>query len=219
MSADWQLLGERADFELVRERLAAWEEQRRSEIVRFEHAGRALWLKGSPFRGRSRWRHALRGVCLRQPAPRLSEYANLRWLREHDFGAPRALAAGVRRERGLPRYQFLLTEEWDAARTWEDVLEAGRDEPRRADALALLAAEVGRLHAQGFVHRDLYPRNVLLRERGAQLELGFLDAWRGGAGFDLRGPGYDLACWMLSGAELLDASNSAMPSALLPPGS
>ena len=204
MGARWSLRGECAPFDAVRARLADWESTGRSAIERIELLGSQAWLKGSPFRGRSRLRHVLRRCVLGAPYPRLKEYDNLLWLREHGFGAPRPLAAGARLAGGLPRYQFLLTEEWPAARPLDDVLATEeRDTPERVVLFERLAAELARMHELGFVHRDFYPRNVLARGAGDELELAFLDAWRGGVGPGLRGASYDLACWMLAGAVLL----------------
>ena len=60
-----------------------------------------------------------------------------------------------------------------------------------------LADEVARMHALHFVHRDLYPRNLLVRGPDRARRIVFLDAWRGGARLQLRGPAYDLGCLFL----------------------
>jgi aminoglycoside/choline kinase family phosphotransferase len=84
-------------------------------------------------------------------------------------------------------------------------------EDQRAEVVALLARELARLHALGFVHRDLFPRNVLVRpgpQDGPRIVL--LDAWRGGARRGLRGPPYDLACLWLEGATLFSAAEERL---------
>ena len=64
-----------------------------------------------------------------------------------------------------------------------------------------LGREVGRLHALRFVHRDLFPRNLLVLPEDRPRRIVFLDAWAGGPGPGRRGPAYDLACLLLEGAE------------------
>ena len=164
------------------------------------------WLKGGPLRGSAAWRYGLRRALLNVQAPRVRELVNLLWLRAHAFQAPAPLAAGTL-ELGLrARYQFLATELVEHAGHLEEWLpQAGLTE--RAQVLDELAREVGRMHALGFVHRDLYPRNVLVTPASAQVRrLVFLDAWRGGPRAGLRGPEYDLGCFMLAGASLLDGA-------------
>lgn len=167
-------------------------------------AGTDAWLKLGPLRGRARWRHAARERLLRAPLPRMRERANLLWLRAHGFDAPRPLAAGALRRRGLPVLQALATE-WVADVAPLDALWPRIDGARRAELAAALGALVGRLHAAGFAHRDLFPRNLLAGASGPARVL-VLDCWRGGPGRAPpgRGRAHDLACLMLGGATLFD---------------
>jgi len=82
---------------------------------------------------------------------------------------------------GLFREGYLLTEwlvgaqdfhlyGWDLAR--RDVHTRARRSRNSAEALGKL---VGRLHDQGFAHRDLKGNNLLLRERGAGVEAFLID--------------------------------------------
>lgn len=169
-----------------------------------ELAGARAYLKAEPLRGRARLRHALRGAVLRRPLPRLAEYANLEWLRERWFQAPRPLAAGCVTSAGCARWQFLLTREVEDAWTLPELLAEGAENP--TDVLDELAGEVARMHALHFVHRDLYPRNLLVLARGAtpRRRIVFLDAWRGGERIQLRGPAHDLGCFFLDAPEWLD---------------
>ncbi len=164
-----------------------------------EVAGRPAYFKGSPFRGRTRLRHAIRMALLRLDAPRLRELRNLEWLRAHGFGAPEPLAAGLFRTVLGPVYQFLFTARVPAAVTLADFF---RDGPRalREPVLRRLANEVARLHVLGFIHHDLYPRNILVDAGEGIPRLFYIDAWRGGPPPQVRGPSYDLACLMLEGA-------------------
>jgi tRNA A-37 threonylcarbamoyl transferase component Bud32 len=166
-----------------------------------ELSGERAYLKGSHLEGRARWRHALRALVLARPLPRVAERANLLWLRERLFLAPRPLAAGWLAQGRAPRYQFLYTEEVAGALGFEAFLAAAA-ERERAAVLDELAGELARMHALGFVHHDLYPRNLLVRDAREPGRVVFLDAWRGGPPPQLRGADYDLACFMLEGARL-----------------
>jgi tRNA A-37 threonylcarbamoyl transferase component Bud32 len=200
-------LGAPADCEPLRAELEA-AAARAASGGRFVPCGSGrAYLKHGPLRGKARLRHGLRGA-LGLPLPRLAEYANLTWLREHGFGAPRPLAALAVHRRGLPVFQALATEEVPGARTLRSFLEEGHE--GRADVLRTLGREVGRLHARGFVHRDLFPRNVLVTLEADAPRLSFLDAWRGGPGRGLRGPTYDVACLFLYAPALLERDEEAL---------
>jgi tRNA A-37 threonylcarbamoyl transferase component Bud32 len=149
----------------------------------------------------------LRHLLLRRPLPRVSEFANLTWLRGHSFEAPAPLAAGVLFRHGVPRWQFLITREIPAAASLDQLLES--EDPCCEAVLLELADEVARLHALGFVHRDLFPRNLLVRAESATRRLVFLDAWRGGPRWQLRGSAYDLAGLLLHLSRWLDSATEA----------
>ncbi len=182
------------------------------------------WFKGEPLRGKAAWRHGLRARVFRLPLPRQNEFHNLRWLARRSFEVALPLAAGAFFRAGLPRYQFMLTVEAVGAVTLAEFLENGPP-AERAEVLDELARETARMHALGFIHHDLFPRNILLEPRstdpailvtgervgtwpgpvgitGAGRRLLFLDAWAGGPAPQLRGPAYDIACLMLHADEL-----------------
>ncbi len=160
--------------------------------------------KLGPLAGKSSLRHAARALLPGLDVPALQEYDNLAWLRRNGFGAPRPLAAGCYRNAvGLPVFQFLYTERVGNARTLREVFEEDVRDLRRP-ALVELALEIARLHQRGFVHRDLFPRNLLVTGEASTPRLWFLDAWRGGPYSGLRGPTYNLACLMLFGADLFE---------------
>lgn len=176
----------------------------RSVVASFvELQGERAYLKASPLRGATRARHALRSLALRGRIPRVQEYFNLSWLTERLFQTPLPLAAGVLWRAGLPAYQWLLTRELPGVRTLREELESERDAGARLAVLAELAREVARMHALRFVHRDLFPRNLLVGPRESPRRIFFLDAWRGGCRPQLRGPAYDLACLYLRASELM----------------
>lgn len=192
----WTIAGTRAAFEGLRGELAraAREGRELGELRQLEGLG--VYLKGSALRGRASVRHGVRRVVLRRPAPRLCEFANLRWLRSRRFLAPEPIAAGVLYESRLPRYQFLVTREVEGAVGIVEHLQQS-DAAERVARFRELGMEVARMHAEGFVHRDLFTRNLLVRAAEGTRRVVFLDAWRGGARRQLRGPAYDLGCVLL----------------------
>ncbi|MGK0218556.1 MAG: tRNA A-37 threonylcarbamoyl transferase component Bud32 [Planctomycetota bacterium] len=166
-----------------------------------DFAGQPAFLKGAPLAPRSARRHALRRLLLRAPAPRMAEYRNLSWLSERLFEVPEPLAAGVLLRAGQPRYQFLITAQLEGARPleecWKELASAECDA-----ILHELAQEVARMHALHFVHRDLYPRNLMLRPAHCARRVVFLDAWAGGVGPGRRSATYDIGCLFLEGCVL-----------------
>lgn len=185
------------------ERIAPLVRERGTHGEWIDFAGGRAWFKAEPLRGRARIRHALRRTLLRRPLPRLAEYENLRWLRERLFQAPRPLAAGTACTSGSARWQFLLTREVNETSTLGHYLGEGAEDP--TEVLDELAGEVARMHALHFIHRDLYPRNLLVKVKDASCarRIFFLDAWRGGARLQLRGAAYDLGCFFLHAPEWL----------------
>ena len=169
-------------------------------------AGRRVFFKLGPLRGKVRLRHGLRRL-LGRGLPRLREFENLTWLRASGFGAPEPLLAGAFLRKGLPVFQFLFTAAVARARTVREALESGPP-AERAPLLEALAGDVARLHVRGFVHRDLFPRNLLVTTDGGTPRIHFLDAWRGGARRGLRGADYDLGCFFLYAADLLSSEEA-----------
>jgi len=166
-------------------------------------AGRSVHVKAGALGGSAGWRYGLRRLC-GGALPREREYANLEWLRARRFLAPEPLAcasvcSGVR-----ARFQLLVTAAVPGATTLEELLRDGSEVARRA-ALAELAREVARFHALRWVHRDLFPRNVLVARSPDGGSLWFLDCWKSGAPRPGRGAAYDLACFLLRAPELVGA--------------
>ena len=184
----WSFEGDAALFEHER----PWLEQRLSAGGSGLERRDGRVAKWSDLRGRARVRHALRAYT-GAPLPRLREYQNLLWLRVHGFEAPRPVLAGAAWSGVGPRFQFLCTEEVPGAVTFVEVL---RDEALRDRAVEALARTTAALHTRGFVHRDLFARNVLAFEEAGVLRVALLDCWRGGAGRGLRGPDYDVGCFL-----------------------
>jgi len=145
----------------------------------------AVVMKGGPFSPSGARRHGLRRLLLRAPGPCAAEFWNLAWLRKRLLRAAEPLAAVTVHHLGRPSRELLLTREVPDAVPFDHAL---REAPsrRRAELLAELGREVGRMHALRFLHADLYPRNVLVTppcERpgpGFGRSLVWIDAWAGG---------------------------------------
>jgi tRNA A-37 threonylcarbamoyl transferase component Bud32 len=186
----WSVRGDAPLFERERPRLRGLAHAGRPALELRLDLSPPLYLKASALRGRAALRHALRRA-LGAELPRLAELRNLAWLRAQGFDAPRPVLAGAAWSAGRPRFQFLYTEAVQGAETLSRLLEEGG---ARAEAAALAVARVAaRLHARGFVHRDLFARNVLV---GDDARVHLLDAWRSGPARPLRGPAYDLGCFL-----------------------
>lgn len=196
----WCVLGEPALFAEARSALDSAAAAARSERGERGLGPTPAYFKGSPLRPWPALRHALRRAA-GLGIPRLCEFQNLEWLRSRGFLAARPLLAGVRTPGLLPRYQFLFTELRPGEPTLAEWLP--RAPPvSRAARLAALARDVARMHALGFVHRDLFPRNLLVPTAAPGAACVFLDCWRGGPRPGLRGPDHDLGCLFLDGASL-----------------
>ncbi len=218
-AARWELSGaagrwsvRAADAATARQALECAERNIGPSLARFQGpvscAGSQAWLKGAPLRGRAAWRHGwLRRLGV--AAPREREFANARWLRARLFRAPEPIAAAVLCTGLGIDYQFLLMQRLEGQLTFEAALEAA-DTPQRLAWTRELAFELARMHALGFAHGDLYPRNVLVRREipssGDPRALTFVDAWRRNAATraawlaarrgESRWFARDLACWL-----------------------
>jgi tRNA A-37 threonylcarbamoyl transferase component Bud32 len=167
-------------------------------------AGASCYCKAGKLKGRSRWRHALRGWLRLGHAPCVQEYFNMCWLHNRHFQVPLPLVGGVVRRHGLPAYQFLITRQVLGSATLDEALDS-EPQPRRRELLRELAQEVGRMHALSFVHHDLFPRNILVAPADWPRRILFLDLWAGGDCLHFRPPAYDLGGFLLESAHLLVA--------------
>lgn len=139
---------------------------------------------------------------------RLREYANLRWLRDRLFQAPRPIAAGLSSQSGRPGFQFLLSEEIADAVNLElylgrtasaggsrasEPLELAGLSSERAGVLMDLAREIARMHALRFEHGDLTPDHVLVGPASQLSRIHFMHPSRGGPRVFARRAQRDLA--------------------------
>ncbi len=101
------------------------------------------------------------------------EAAVLQALERDSLPAPRWLATGEDEEGRA----FLLVEEVSGAKPLAEAM-ATLDASGRRNLAARVGQALGRLHAAGFFHRDLYAKHVLVREDDIYL-LDWQRAWRG----------------------------------------
>ncbi len=133
-------------------------------------------------------------------APEVSEFRALKRLRELGVPAVRPVAAAARTRFGVLVAHALLTEHVPGAADLGQRF-ATPDDPLRTDAslrvqvVELMGRHLATMHGGGFVHRDLFARNVLLRIGQDGAELTFLDCRRGGPPTHRHGPRYDLECF------------------------
>jgi hypothetical protein len=206
----WRVHGTRELFEGVRAELEASADAHGSthNSARGPRAlgSQTAYFKGSRLGPGPSLRHALRRA-LGGEIPRLQEFENLAWLRARGFLAPRPLLAGVLARGGRPRYQFLFSEFVPDAPDLAAFLPRAAPEAR-ATILTALARDLAGLHALGFVHHDLFPRNLLACRTETGARCAFLDAWSAPPGRARRGPEHDLACLFLEG--MLSAAETAL---------
>lgn len=166
------------------DRLAAW--SRTSDAIRCDllSASSSIYIKRYHY---PRWAHRLRGMFrgtfLRASRAR-SEFRALSLMRQLGIQAVRPIAFGERRIAYFLRSCFLITEAVPDAmplswfiKTFSDHKGSARALEARRDILTMLARQVHHMHNAGFVHRDLFWRNVLLRLLpDNRFEFYFLDA-------------------------------------------
>ncbi len=168
----------------VGDRLAAW--SRTSDTIQVDLDGgkSSLFLKRYHYpRWKQRLRAMFRGTFL-QSSRAKSEYRALRLMRQLGIQAIRPIAFGERRECLFVRTCFLITEGVPDAmplscfiRTFADERRSARSVRLRREILTSLARQVRHMHEAGFVHRDLFWRNVLIRALpDDRFEFYFLDA-------------------------------------------
>lgn len=94
-------------------------------------------------------------------------------LADRGFDAPIPIAAGEERRFRLLRRAFLVTLGIEGVplhlylHRHSGLLKAGAGLARKRKYLKALAVEIRRLHQSGFVHGDLIPSNIFVRENGA----------------------------------------------------
>ena len=104
-------------------------------------------------------------------APEMQEFKNLAFLREKGVPAVRPVAAASETKGLRLVAHALLTEDVpgavDLARRLETKGDPVRDDPKvRRRTMELVGRHVHTMHSEGFTHRDLYAKHVLVRNAG-----------------------------------------------------
>jgi tRNA A-37 threonylcarbamoyl transferase component Bud32 len=131
-------------------------------------------------------------------APEVREFRNLAFLREKGVPAVRPVAAASEtRSLRLVAHALLtehVTDGVDLARRLDTPGDPVREQPAvRRRVAELLGRHVHRMHQEGFVHADLWARNVVVRVDEDTPFLWFCDCRRGGPPSSRRKPLDDLA--------------------------
>ncbi len=183
---------------LIGDRIAAWSRSSDTVYVSLPRSNSAVYVKRYHY---VTWKRRLR-AALRGGRPARSrarrEYGVLRAMRRLGIQAVRPIAWGERRRWGLVRTCFLITEAVPEAMSLATFLQRYAEPPSalhgereaggssawhdravrvRRTILTILARQIGHMHDAGFVHRDLFWRNVLIRALpNEEFEFYFLDA-------------------------------------------
>jgi hypothetical protein len=126
-----------------------------------------------------------RGTLYGTP-PEVLEFKNLAFLREKGVPAVRPVAAASETKSGRLVAHALLTEHWVGAIDLAKRLATAGDPVREEAAVRrrtaeLLGRHLHRMHQEGFVHRDLRARNVLVTvDEDRHPAIAFCDCRRGG---------------------------------------
>lgn len=163
--------------------LAAW--SRTSDTIRCTlDDGASLYVKRYHYpRWKQRIRGFFRGTFCKASRAR-NEFHTLTLMRDLGIQAVRPVAYGERRTAHFLQSCFLITEAVPDAislssfiRRYSDFPESSRVRRARREILLSLARQVRHMHEAGFVHRDLFWRNVLIRSLpDERFEFYFLDA-------------------------------------------
>lgn len=166
------------------DRLAAWSRTSDTVFVRPPGSMCSVFVKRYYYpRWSQRVKGMLRGTFLMASRAR-SEFHALSLMRALGIQGVRPIAFGERRVAHFVQSCFLITEAVPNAiplstfiKTYSHRRGARRLVQARRDILISLARQVRHMHDAGFVHRDLFWRNVLIRLLpDAQFEFYFLDA-------------------------------------------
>ena len=142
-----------------------------------------LYLKRDWRRSPEEWL----GAILRGRRPHSRSYHEWRMLhavRDAGFTCPEPVAVGERRCCGMPGEAFLVVRALDGVQPLNGFLRTlsrAPAAPRRA-FFAWLGAEVGRYHAAGLWHTDLYSKHVLVGGRPGAWRWAMIDLQRAGRG-------------------------------------
>ncbi|HKQ48659.1 MAG TPA: lipopolysaccharide kinase InaA family protein [Phycisphaerae bacterium] len=166
------------------DRLAAWSRTTDTIFYRLPGSETGVFIKRYHYpRWKQRIEGMMRGTFFKNTRAR-NEYRVLSLMRRLGIQAVRPIAFGERRVLHFCRSCFLITEAVPGAMSLVAFIRTFSRHPRSARArhvkleiLTSLAQQVRHMHEAGFVHRDLFWRNVLIRPMpDERFEFYFLDA-------------------------------------------
>jgi tRNA A-37 threonylcarbamoyl transferase component Bud32 len=107
------------------------------------------------------------------------ELNNLRYFNSLGLETPTLIAYGHQTHLGVLQQAVLVTAEVADATDLEQIARSGdlyrKGVPAAQEILSELASATRAMHADGFYHKDLKPRNILVRQTGDDTELFFFD--------------------------------------------
>jgi hypothetical protein len=107
------------------------------------------------------------------------ELRNLRYFNSLGLETPALIAYGHQTHLGVLQQAVLVTAEVADAADLEQIARSGdlyrNGIPAVRKILCELASATSTMHADGFYHKDLKPRNILVRQTGNETELFFFD--------------------------------------------
>lgn len=110
------------------------------------------------------WGGLFRGILF-GPSKVQREYENIERLRRWNLDAPTPIGYGEQHCAGFLTRSFLMTEGIKNPVPLDRVIQQGIDDPRRRALITGLADTVRQMHQHGFVHHDLYWRNIILNDQ------------------------------------------------------
>ncbi len=171
-------------LDCVGDRLAAWSRTTDAIQLDLPEGHTAVYIKRYHYpRWKQRLRGMFRGTFFKASRAR-SEYKALRLMRQLGIQGVRPVAYGERRTVHFLRSCFLITEAVPETMSLSAFIQRFGEHRGtstavryRREILTALARQVRHMHQAGFVHRDLFWRNVLIRSLpGGRFEFYFLDA-------------------------------------------
>jgi len=175
-----------AVLDCVGDRLSAWSRTTDTIQVLLKN-GSSIFIKRYHHpRWKNRFKAMFRGTFFGASRVR-AEYRALMAMRGLGIQTVRPIAYGERRHFHFLTSSFLITEAVPGAvslATYAQQISGVNHTPsafrRRREVLATLALQIRHMHEQGFIHGDLFARNIMVRLLGeASCEFYFIDAGLG----------------------------------------
>jgi tRNA A-37 threonylcarbamoyl transferase component Bud32 len=151
-----------------------------SRLRRFDGTNASTFLEvdGGLFLKGQRLPAILTPSAIAQSGRTLREVRNLKALHDAGLPVPQVVLHGAEWRLGVPTRSIVVLRRIAGAQSLREVLQGTAPEGR-TDVWAPLGRVVARMHAIGFVHRDLTARNVLVQRADGQVRIHLIDCPRG----------------------------------------